>query len=103
MEYYFDLRHVQDHYQTGKHLMSAIWRTIPRTGNSVRFDERVFSTSAEDQSRLHEFGNMHCMREEFGKEIFWSQSLMRAAGNLDASVIHARRLKCEGGLHAEKW
>ena len=37
--------------------------------------------SSKDQSRLHQFGNLdyslykHCVREEFGKVTFWSQTL----------------------------
>ena len=51
---------------------------------------------------LEYFLDMHCMRREFGKELFWSQT-SRSWQILDASEIHARETHCERGPHAEEW
>ena len=61
----------------------TIRRTTQRTTDFFGGMVEYCPISSRDQSRLHQFGkfwqeyssDMHCLREEFWKEIFWSQTL----------------------------
>ena len=85
LEGYCDLRNIQDLLLDGTITScTAIWRTFKEPvipfGSMIEYHY----ISAEDQSRLHQFGEKVFLEiflgyalyaEEFGKETFWSQTL----------------------------
>ena len=121
MECYTNLRNVQD--------LLSDWKTPyerrfgkPFKGPIIPFGSLVeyYPISAKDQSRPYlcerpvktinlvrkcylEYSlDMHCMRREFGKEIFWSQTL-RSWKILKRFRNSCSETQCKGSHDAEKW
>ena len=73
-------------------------------GSMVEYHPTLPKTSQDSSSLVQKVlpFDLHCMREESGREICWSQTL-RGWKNFNASVIHARRLNAKEVLMPKKW
>ena len=78
-------------------------------GGGRRCVAAATSSSCRMRGRLHHFGKKALLGIFQGYTLcggIWKEDVMvvdiEELGNLAASEIHARRLQCEEGLHAEK-
>ena len=112
MECYTYLRNVTDLLSDGKTPYERRFGELYK-GPIVPFGAMVeyHPISAEDLSRLHQFGKkvlpsiflLYVLYAgESGKEILWSQTL-RSWEKMDASEIHAERLNAKEVLTPQKW
>ena len=107
-EYFCYLRNIQDLLSDGKTPYERRFG-IPFNGPVIPFGAMVecHFISVKDPSRLDQFGAKVLPGKFFGYVAIWRDIMVADIAELeemDASELHARRLKCKGSVNAaKKW